>query len=87
MTADWVSVSVTLAIFVISHIIITVWWAAKVSTILNIVQSELKELIVEFKLSRDIYFTKVEAQRELAITEKEHKVMWKRIDELTKTGG
>lgn len=78
----WISAIVTIGIFVLSHIGITIWWASRVSTLLQVVQSELKTIVVEFKESRNQFFTREEAAREIEIQEREHKAIWKRIDEL-----
>ena len=82
MDIAWVSVSITLAIFVISHIVITVWWASKVNTLLDVVQIELKELIHEFKATRAMYVSKEELAARIALSDKEHQAMWKRIDSM-----
>lgn len=78
----WVSVVVTLGIFVTTHIVVTVWWASRVNTLLDIVQKNLGELVAELKSVDAKYFTREEAARELAIAEKEHKALWRKIDEL-----
>lgn len=78
--------TVTLSIFLITHICITVWWASRVNTLLDIVQKELREIVIEFKSMKSVYFTREEAARELAISEKEHKAIWKRIDEIRERG-
>ena len=80
----WLTVSVTLAIFVFSHICITIWWASRVSTILDLVQLELKDVVAELKALRSTYVSKEDIAREMAITEKEHKALWKNVDELKK---
>lgn len=80
--AAWIGSIVTIGIFVLSHIGITIWWASRVSTLLQVVQSELKTIVVEFKESRNQFFTREEAAREIEIEEREHKAIWKRIDEL-----
>jgi hypothetical protein len=82
MTASWLSIVITLGIFVVTHIIITVWWASRVNTLLDIVQAKLGEIVVELKRMEHAYVTKEDAARELAIAEKEHKAIWKRLDEL-----
>ena len=75
-----VAVAVTLAIFVVTHIIITVWWASRVNTLLDIVQGELKEIVLEFKGMREAYVTKETFAARIATSEKEHLAMWREID-------
>lgn len=78
----WIAIVVTLGLFVITHIVITVWWASRVNTLLDVVQKELSEIVAELRGMKSAYFTREEAVRELAIADKEHKAMWKRIDEM-----
>ncbi len=75
---------VTLAIFVISNIAALIYWSAKITTILTIVQEELKELTVEFKGMREAYLTKEAFSYRIAISDKEHAAMWREIDGLKK---
>ncbi|GEM_PF-3717295 len=78
----FISLAVTLGLFVFSHVCITIWWASRVNTLLSVVQSELKEIVDEFKSTRFIFSTKDEVSRALAISDKEHQAIWKRIDEI-----
>ena len=71
-----------LSIFVLTNVLASVWWASKINTLLGIVQSKLDEIVIELKASHEVYFTKAEALRELAIAEKEHRALWKRFDEI-----
>lgn len=73
---------VTLFVFVVSHIVITVWWASRVTTLLVLVQKELDQIVGELRTGRQVYFTRDEAVRERTVAEKEHDAMWRRIDEL-----
>lgn len=81
-SAAWIAIIVTLTIFVVTHIVITVWWASRVDTLLGVVQGSLKELVIELKSFHTMFVTREEASRELAIAEKEQKAMWKKIDDL-----
>ena len=81
-SAAWIAIIVTLTIFVVTHIVITVWWASRVDTLLSVVQSNLEKLVMELKSFHVMFVTREEAARELAIAEKEQKAMWKKIDEL-----
>ena len=85
-TAAWISVLVTLILFVISHIIITVWWASRVNTLLDVVQRDLTSIIKEFQTMRGSYATKEDLAYRVAVSDKEHAAMWKRIDELKVVG-
>lgn len=71
---------VTLAIFVISNIAALIYWSARISTILTIVQNELKDLTVEFKAMRNTYVSKEEFAYRNANADKEHAAMWREID-------
>ena len=73
---------VSLAIFIMTHIGITVWWASRVNTLLGFVQTELREIVAELKASRSTYMTKDEFTYYCAQADKEHVAMWKRIDEV-----
>ena len=78
----WIAAIVTLGLYFVSHLVISVWWASKVDTLLNGVQTELKEIITEMKAHRLNTFTKEDAARELGHIEKEHKLLWNRQDEI-----
>lgn len=82
MNTAWVGISVTLGIFVVSHIIVTVWWASKVNTLLDIVQSELKDIVLELKATRGLFVTKEDLAYRVSTSDKEHSAMWKQIDAL-----
>ena len=79
-TAAWISCIVAIATFVITHIVVTVWWASRVNTLLDIVQKNLGELVSELKTVKTSFVTKEEAARELAIAEKETRAIWKKLD-------
>lgn len=57
------------------------------STLLSVVQDDLNMIIGEFRVSKDKYFTREEAKRELELADKEHRALWKRIDEIKLRGG
>lgn len=69
----WITVSVSLGIFVITHIGVTIWWASRVTVLLDVVQKELKEISSELKS-----FHRLAMPKEIA--EKEHRAMWSKID-------
>ena len=71
-----------LAIAIIGHIVATVWWAARITTILSLAQTSLAEITADIRAHKLNSVTKEDMARELAISEKEHKAIWKNIDEL-----
>ena len=74
------TISVTLGIFVVSHIIITVWWASRVNTLLDVVQRDLSAIAVEFKGMHNVYVHREEFVAHKAASELEHTAMLKMID-------
>lgn len=78
--AAWISIVITIVLFVLSHIIVTVWWASRVNTVLEIVQKSVESLIVELKATRESSFGKEEAIREFTLNQKEHDAIWGKID-------
>ena len=78
VTAAWVGI----ILVVLAHIVSTVWWAAKVSTLLVLVQETLSDLSVEMKAVNKTYVSKEDFSRERAVDEKEHQALWKNIDEI-----
>lgn len=85
--AAWISIVVTVAIFVLTHIVVTVWWAAKVNTVLEVVEKKIETLIIELKATRDNSYRKEEAIRDVTLNDKEHEAMWKKIDLLLEEKG
>ena len=77
---------VTLGIFVLSNIGLMIYWSAKITTLLGVVQTQLSDVVLELRSLRTIYVTKEEAAREITINEKERNALWKKIDALV-TGG
>lgn len=73
---------ITLSIFVLSNIAALVYWSAKITTLLDVVQKELKELSTDFKAMRDAYVTKEAFSYRIANSDKEHAATWREIDRL-----
>lgn len=71
-----------LAIAVLAHAASTIWWAAKVNTLLNVIQKTLLEISTELKVHKSNTLSRSELERDRAVAEKEHKALWNRIDEL-----
>jgi len=77
----------TLAVFILGHIIASVWWASKINTTLIYIA---KEIAAGLQLLRDEdarlheRLTRVEAKIETATAKCEEKAttIWRRIDEL-----
>lgn len=81
MSPEWVGVIIgglTLAIGLMGNIIVTVWWASKITTTLEILRSAVEEI----KAERKTFATKEEIARELGIADKENKAIWKNIDDI-----
>ena len=78
----WVGIIITLAIFVITHIGITIWWASRINTLMDIVQRDLGALIRELQDNRSKFLTKEEATKAIILSEKENIAIWKAIDTL-----
>ena len=76
---------ITLSIFVLSNIAALVYWSARITTLLDVVQRELKDLSTDLKAMRETYMTKEAFTYRVAVSDKEHGAIWKRIDELKKT--
>jgi len=74
----------TLAVFVVGHLFITIWWAARVNTLMQIVQRDLDSIIIEIRAMRKEFMSREEILRELVSAEKERKAIWKRVDELAR---
>lgn len=83
MTSGLWSAIVTLAIFVISNIAALVYWSAKISTLLGVLQNEVRDLTIELRTMRESYVTKEAFAYRLAQSDKDHDAMWKRLDVLT----
>lgn len=80
MDNGYLVINITLAIFVMGHLGITIWWASKVTVTLKFVQDELRELVTELKAIKIVYMKREDVVRELAIIEKEQIAIWKKID-------
>jgi len=80
-SAAWGAI-VTLGIFVLSNIGLMIYWSAKITTLLDVVQIQLASVVLELRSLRTIYVTKEEAAREITINEKERNAIWKKIDGL-----
>lgn len=82
MESAWISLTGTIAVFIVTHIILTVWWASKTNTLLDILQKELKDLIIELKSIKEVYVKRDDVSRELGVMQKAIDTMWTKIDKL-----
>lgn len=67
------AVTLSLIFFVLGHLGVTIWWASRVNTLLDVVQLQLKEISVELKSNHKLAMSK-------DVAEKEHIAMWRKID-------
>lgn len=67
-------------IIVLGHVITTVWWAAKVSTLLVMVQKSLENLSIDMKSVSVMYVSKDELTRALTVAKQEREAMWRKVD-------
>lgn len=68
------------AIFV--HLVGTVVWATRMTTVLEMVQQTLGELHTDHKAMTKVYITKEEFAKDIGRFEKEQAAIWKHIDDL-----
>ena len=75
----------TLALFVLSNIAALIYWSAKITTLLDVVQRNLSDLTVEFKTMKMSYVSKEELAYRISSSDKEHAALWRRLDEVKST--
>mgnify|MGYP001575108398 FL=1 len=75
-----ISVLVTMGIYLLTNLCVTVWWMSKVTITLKFVQDELRELVTELKAIKIVYMKREDVVRELSVIEKEQIAIWKKID-------
>lgn len=73
---------VTISIFILVHIIASVWWASHVNTLLNIVLKNQMEYIADIKNMKETFATKENFMRELALADREYKAIWTNLKEI-----
>ena len=73
-----------LGMAILAHLVGTVIWATRMSTILDILRKTLEALSFEMKTLNKEYVGKEEFSREMIIFEKENAAIWKNIDEIKK---
>lgn len=75
-------VMITMGIFIVTHIVTTVWWASRMNTLMDIVRKELADVVIELKANRGLYSSKSELAAVMAVAEKERVALWKNVDEI-----
>ena len=74
---------ITLGLGLTGHIVTTVWWASRITTILEASSRSLMELSIEMKAVSKTYVTKEEFSKDLSHVEKKIDAAWIKIDKLT----
>jgi uncharacterized protein YoxC len=74
---------VTLGFGLICHIVTTVWWASKITNILENAQKTLSELSIDMKAVNKTYVTKEDYAKDQGHTEKRLDAVWAKVDKLT----
>ena len=76
--AGWISLGTAILV----HLVGTVIWATRMTTVLEMVQKTLGELHVDHKAMTKVYITKEEFGKDMGRMEKEQNAIWKHIDDL-----
>lgn len=72
----------TLTVFLLANIGLLIHWSARISTLLEGVQNEIKNLAEQLKDFRGLYSTKEEAGFSKLLVDKEFTAVWHQIDAL-----
>lgn len=75
----------TLALSLLGHIITTVWWASKITNILEISRGDIKELLIDMKNVNTTYVRKEDYIREMTEIKNSIDAAWRGIDEINKS--
>ena len=78
---DW-HIIATMFIFLITHIIATVWWASSVNTTLKVVLRDVGDLVLELRTMKNMYVRKEDHSKDIAIIEKNQEAVWKKLDSI-----
>jgi hypothetical protein len=73
---------ITLGVGLLGHIVTTVWWASKITTILENALKSLMELSIEMKAVNKTYTSKEDFSREIGRIDKSQEAMWTKVDHL-----
>ena len=77
-------IATTIGVFLVVQLVAAVWWASRTTTLLSVMQKEVKEILIELKAMRENYVPKSQCQARCILSDKEHEAMWKKIDELNR---
>ena len=77
-----INIIVTVGIYLLTNLCVTIWWMSKVTVTLSFIQTELRDLVTESKSIKAIYMKREDVVRELATIEKEQVAIWKKIDSM-----
>lgn len=81
------SVWIAIGIYLVTNLVATVWWASSVNTLLKTLNTELRDLIGEFKAMKESYVKKEEIIRENLHLNAKIDAAWKRLDKLQEKMG
>ena len=75
-----IGIGVTFFLTMLGHIIVSVFWAGKVTAKLDILVRDSGEAKAKLETFRETCFTKADAGIKLSEAEGQHKAIWKKID-------
>lgn len=76
---------ISLTLGLVIHICTTVWWASRITTILERSQSDIRELLADTKMLSATYVKKEDYVREIAHLEKRVQDVELEIDEINRS--
>ena len=82
MTSLAWSAIATLTVFVLSNIGAMIYWSAKISTLLMMLERQVEQVVKKLDSFDGRFVTKEDLAGRIAISDKEHTAMWKRTDEV-----
>lgn len=92
MSSEWwgvVIAGIVLFLGLIAHVVSTVWWASRTTTLLESAQAAItamsnamKEMTTEIKTFGNSYAKKEDVVRELALHDKQLETMWNKFEKL-----
>jgi len=82
MTPALIAAAITILLYFITHLVLSVWWASKTNTMLVIMETTLRDIRQDLKDHKSNSATKEEITKENQKCETERKAMWMRQDDL-----
>ena len=82
MTSLAWSAIATLTVFVLSNIGAMIYWSAKISTLLMMLERQVEQVVKKLDSFDGRFVTKEDLSARVAVSDKEHAAMWKRTDEV-----